>query len=414
MKKIVLLFCPILMFIVLIFAGCVNQNIPYLDDAQNDTIASARAIKNTDNKAYEINYTADYKASEFIDLITKEKITSAYEIRTKMKDLIAPKSKIFPLDRLSNSAPGCSSVICKNADGQPVIGRNYDLDVNSNGLTAVIHTSPNDGYKSVGVSDVGQCGLSYNDLANQNTNKELFLYAPYFTMDGVNETGFACSIMILNEGQNVQDTGKNWLPATMVVRYLLDHADSVENAIELLNSCDYRSDYFIEPWLADLNFHWALTDKSGNKAVVEFINGKMCVNKYPVKVKYNETTDDIQISYPKQETGFLLSTNFYVSEGFKNTVHDAGKWRYQTLDELMSKNPTPTKDELKDVMKSVKFFMNDKDFMWELRQDGKDVNKAENWEWETVWTDILNTDDLTLTFYLKENFDVENVFYIEY
>ncbi len=209
MKKITILSSLLLMFSVIIFAGCVNQNIPYLDEAQNDTIASARAIKNTHNKAYEINYTADYKTSEFMDVITKEKITSAYEIRTKMKDIIAPKSKVFPLDRLSNSAPGCSSVVCKNADGQPVIGRNYDLDVNSNGLTAVIHTSPNDGYKSVGVSDVGQCGLSYIDLENQNTNKELFLYAPYFTMDGVNETGFACSIMILNEGQNVQETGKN-------------------------------------------------------------------------------------------------------------------------------------------------------------------------------------------------------------
>lgn len=209
MKKFLLAFCPVLMFSVLLFAGCVNQNIPYLEDTQNSTINSARAIKNTDNKAYEINYTADYKASELIDLITKEKITSAYEIRTKMKDLLAPKSKVFPLDRLSNSAPGCSSVICKNADGQPVIGRNYDLDVNSNALTAVIHTSPSDGYKSVGVADPGQCGLSYNDLANNNTNKELFLYAPYFTMDGVNETGFACSIMILNEGQTVQDTGKN-------------------------------------------------------------------------------------------------------------------------------------------------------------------------------------------------------------
>lgn len=166
----------------------------------------------------------------------------------------------------------------------------------------------------------------------------------------------------------------------MVVRYLLDHANSVDNAIELLSNCDYRNDYFVEPWLADLNFHWALTDKSGNKAIIEFVNGKMNVNKYPLKVKYSETTDDIQIQYPKQETGYLLSTNFYVTEGFNNTAHDAGKWRYQTLDELMSKNPTPTKDELRDVMRAVKFFMNDRDFMWELKQDGKDVNKAENWE----------------------------------
>ncbi len=104
----------------------------------------------------------------------------------------------------------------------------------------------------------------------------------------------------------------------------------------------------------------------------------MVVNKYPLKVQYNEKEDTMQVQYPKQETGYLLSTNFFVSEGFKNTSHDAGKWRYQTLEEQMSKNPTPTNEELKDIMKSVKFFLNDKDFMWELRQDGKDVNKAEN------------------------------------
>ena len=59
----------------------------------------------------------------------------------------------------------------------------------------------------------------------------------------------------------------------------------------------------------------------------------------------------------------MLSTNFYVTEGFKNTTHDAGKWRYQTLEEQMAKNPTPTNDELRDLMKSAKYFKNDRDFM---------------------------------------------------
>lgn len=414
MKKLLLIFCLILVFGVFVFTSCTSQDIPYLNEAQNDTINSAKEIKNTDKKAYEIDYVADYKTSEFIDKITKNKIDSAYEVRAKMKDIIAPKSKVYPLDRLSNYAPGCSSVICKNDQDQPVIGRNYDLDNKSNGLTVVLHTAPENGYKSVGVADGAQCGLSCTDIANNNTNKELYLYTPFFTMDGVNETGFACSVMVLNEGANVQDTGKNWLPSTLVVRYLLDHANSVENAIELLNYFDYRNDYFIEPWLADLNFHWALADKDGNKAIIEYVNGKMILNKHPLKVQYNEANDTMKVQYPKQETGYLLSTNFYVSEGFKNTAHDAGKWRYQTLEEQLANNPTPSKDELRDMMKSAKYFMNDKDYIWKQKKEGNNVQDPGNWDWETIWTDILNTQDQTITFYLKENYDVENTFTIDY
>ena len=94
MKKILLFLCPVLVFGVLVFSGCSYQNIPYLDNDQNATINSARAIKNTDNKAYEINYTADYKASEFMDTLKKDQVTSAYEARAKMRDLIAPKSSV--------------------------------------------------------------------------------------------------------------------------------------------------------------------------------------------------------------------------------------------------------------------------------------------------------------------------------
>ena len=55
-----------------------------------------------DKKAYEINYTADYKVPEFMDMLTKEKMTSAYEIRTKMKDLIDENTMIRLADNGSN------------------------------------------------------------------------------------------------------------------------------------------------------------------------------------------------------------------------------------------------------------------------------------------------------------------------
>ena len=300
--------------IALISTGC-GRSISYLNDEQNYTLNSARVVEGTDDRVYEIDYTADYKVNEFIDTITKDQVYSTTDCRLIMKKLLAEKSSIIPSGRLSNSAPGCSSVVCKNPEGVPVIGRNYDLDINSNGATIVIHTAPQDGYKSVGVADGAQHGLSYKDLKDNTDNRELLLYAPYFTMDGVNEKGFACSIMLLNEGSTVQYSEKKWLPSTLVVRYLLDHADSVNNAIELLNEKDFRNDYLIDPIMSlasDISFHWALTDASGDKAIIEYVNGQMIVNKYPLKVQYNENDDTMQVEYPGKETGYLISTNFYV------------------------------------------------------------------------------------------------------
>lgn len=390
---------------------------PYLKEEQIDTLSSTRPIRGTDDQAYEINYTADYRMDEFIQTITENFLYHTTDCRMLMKKLLADGSGVDPLGRLTNGTPGCSSVVCKNADGVPVIGRNYDLDIRSNGATVVIHTAPEGGYKSVGVADCAQTGLSVNDLKNGTAKKELLLYAPYYTMDGVNETGFAISIMLLNEGMNVQDTDKTWLPSTLVVRYLLDKADSVEHAIELLSQVDLRNDYFIDPVIsaaAGVSFHWALTDAKGDKAVIEYVDGEMIVNRYPLKVKYNEADDSMEVTYPKEETGYLLSTNFYVSEGFNNTAHDSGKWRYETLEKQMSENPTPTNEQLKEIMKSAKYLMNDKDYMFEMIEQGKDVTNPDNWDWITIWTDILNTSEKSLTMWFRENYEVENTFAIEY
>lgn len=400
------------------FSSCNNNPDPknYLSTEQLKTLDSIRVIKNTEREAYEINYASDYKVNEFIDEITKNKFSKVQDVRSTMKRLLAPASKVSPFDRLTNHTPGCSSLICKMNDSEWVIGRNYDLDINSNGAIFVIHTAPKDGYKSVGVADAAQCGLSYKDMVLNNSKKELALYLPYYTMDGVNEKGFACSIMVLSEGGCVQDSGKKWLPSTLVVRYLLDNADSVENAIKLLENVDFRNDYFVDlPDVSLLSFHWALTDKTGNKAVIEFVDGKMVVNKFPLEVKYNEETDKFDsITYPKTETRFLLSTNFFVSEGFENTKHDSGKWRYQTLCEAASKNPTPAKDQLRDMMKSVKYLKNDKDYIYELKEQKKDPENVKDWDWITIWTDILNTNELSLSLWYREDFTSEKDFFIDF
>ena len=52
--------------------------------------------------------------------------------------------------------------------------------------------------------------------------------------------------------------------------------------------------------------------------------------------------------------------------------------------------------------------------MFELRKQGIDTTNPDNWDWITIWTDILNTSEKSLTLWMKENYEVENTFKLEY
>lgn len=58
--------------------------------------------------------------------------------------------------------------------------------------------------------------------------------------------------------------------------------------------------------------------------------------------------------------------------------------------------------------------MNDKDYILEMKNAGIDTDNPDKWDWITLWTDILNTSEKSLTLWARENYDVENTFGIEY
>ena len=388
----------------------------YLTPSQNYTLNSAKTLKEPD--FFEVNYTADYKLDEFIDEITAKNIEYGEDMRYLLKDLIAPASNIVPDRALLNVAPGCSSVVAQDKDsGAWLLGRNYDFDIGSNGTYVVVHTAPDNGYKSVGVADMSIFGLSKNEL---DTNKELLLYSPYVTMDGVNEKGFAVSLMLLDQDRNVQnEPNKASMPSSLIVRYLLDNADSVDNAISLLNNFNLKPDYYIyDKYLQDvigehITLHWAMVDESGNRAVVEYVNGQMNVLKNPVQVDFNEQNGDKAISYPNEPKPYLIATNFFLSQGVEPDVLASGFWRYSTLKEQLENNPTPNKDELAKMMQSVKFLQNDKDTIVAMQKQGLDPNDASNWGWLTLWTDVLDTKEKSMQLYFKEDYNEEYNFEVE-
>lgn len=385
-----------------------ENNILTLEQIQ--TITSYTNLLN--NELLEVVYTADYKMDEFIETITEQNTIYGEDMREIMHYIIAPNSDIVPTDALTNNLPGCTTVIVQDGDtGNWLMGRNYDLDKSSNGTVTVIHTAPEGKYKSVGVADTGLIGLSKNEL---DSDAELLLYAPYITMDGINEKGFAVSIMLLTKDRSIQnELGKDSLPQSLLVRYLLDNADSVQSAINLLSNMNLKNEYIV-PYkeLQDIiapkiAFHWSIADANGDKAIIEYVNGKMNVITIPPDVQYNEQTNTPIISYPDEPKPYLINTNFYLSQEVPNTANEEGFWRYATVQEELEKNPTPNKEELTDIMEKVKFFLNDMDIKHLISQKGKDPNDPQYWNWMTIWTDILDTQEKNLKLFYREDYTQE-------
>jgi predicted choloylglycine hydrolase len=106
--------------------------------------------------------------------------------------------------------------------------------------------------------------------------------APSLPFDGMNEAGLAVGMMAVPEAGAPRDPRKVTLDSLQVIRLLLDHAASVDEAISLFEA--YNVDWGSGPPL-----HYLVADVAGNSAVIEFVRGEMNVlrNEQPWQVATN-------------------------------------------------------------------------------------------------------------------------------
>ena len=74
----------------------------------------------------------------------------------------------------------------------------------------------------------------------------------------------------------------------------------------------------------------------------------------------------------------------------------------------------PANGQLKALMKSAKYLMNGRDFLFGLKQQGADASAPDDRDRITVWTGLPNTSQSTLTLWVKENCEAGNTFGPEY
>lgn len=212
------------------------------------TMSSVRKVSDYEgSNLYQMDYTADYKLDEILEAGAGD--TAAFSDLSLKVLLPGIPIHMDPVEI------ECSACLTRDADGNYMMGRNFDLDESS---CVMVHTYPENGYESIGFSALSYLGLEKaDDLAGRIAS----ILLPYTTMDGMNEKGFACCMLWLDDKPTVQDTGKTPITTTVAQRLLLDRAANVDEAIELLSAYDMRS-------VSGGDYHFYLTDAAGNSAVV--------------------------------------------------------------------------------------------------------------------------------------------------
>jgi hypothetical protein len=214
---------------------------------------------------------------------------------------------LAPAENACQAAWGCSLFAALGDENNRLYGRNFDWRFSP---ALFLYVDPPDGYASVSMVDITYLGFegeaSKNLLDLPIPERRALLEAPFLTFDGMNEKGVAVGMAAVPPGEMQPDPRKKTVDQVMIMREILDHAATVDEAIELLGS--YNID------MGSVPIHYLIASVSGNSALVEFYRGEM-------KVFRNETS-------------WQQATNFLVSSVGDNV--DGQCWRYDLIGQRLN------------------------------------------------------------------------------
>jgi hypothetical protein len=192
----------------------------------------------------------------------------------------------------------------RTREGRVLVGRNFDWRLHP---ALLLFTRPPKAFASMSMVDISYLGFDRGALSDENMRR--LLQAPFLPFDGLNERGLAVTMMAVPVSEGGRDPAKITIDSLAAIRLMLDYADGVDKAIELLGG--YNVDFAGGPPI-----HYLIADASGDSAVIEFLDDKMRVM--------------------RGDGNFQVSTNFLQ---FPEPPNDGrtGCWRYNRLFEALSR-----------------------------------------------------------------------------
>lgn len=188
--------------------------------------------------------------------------TYLYEIEFASYDYERAREYYSNADILPSA---CSAVRKRN-----LYGRNFDYPF-SNLVEFVVHAEPKGKHKSIGIAS------SIPELTRSVLESGEFIDAfdiiPFATVDGMNDAGVVCNVNVV-PGDYGHATGTNpdadeTIYTPMVVRYILDNADSASDAIAKLRNIN-----IINSGRVPYDVHWMISD-ANETYILEYIDGDL-------------------------------------------------------------------------------------------------------------------------------------------
>ncbi len=257
---------------------------------------------------------------------------------------------------------GCSVCNVRSDRGGYLFGRNFDFQ-RSNML--IVKSEPVTGYASLSTVNPDFIGMrTGQSIFDEKYERLLRLMAVYMPVDGMNEKGLCVSVNKIRDEEITQQThpGRTDQTASTLLRTMLDCAEDVDEAVEILERTNYHS---FEGGV----LHFAVADAKGRSVCVEYIDNLLHIIDSPVV------------------------TNFYLTEGEKHGIGTyQSQLRYRklcdTIREKDLKNEGFSREELKKALSSV----------------AKSNYKVDG-ELYTEWSVIYDRNELSAQYYRREDYE---------
>ena len=138
-------------------------------------------------------------------------------------------------DRVSFDGIMCSLFSTNANPANRILGRNFDNPQNDVLLTRY---NPPVGYASLAFTRMSDLGYAYGTNFDGLTfeQKLPLLRSAYFVPDGINETGLAAGLAAVDPMMYTIDPAKDTIFITRLIREILDHAETLEEAENIANS----------------------------------------------------------------------------------------------------------------------------------------------------------------------------------
>ena len=346
-------FCAMLSMLVL--AACSDDEEPSPTPTTNDAvfikdkdkldmIYSLVDLEGDKGRIYEMNYTVDYKLDEALNAGIVGTTSLTRFVVTHLFDSI-PSAKSVSL----SYDAGCSAFACPDpSSGNFLMGRNFDFnhrdpDTKERVMIPLIavHTAPAGGKKSVSFVDGQFVKYESGFYTKKGNDLSMLMALPYLLLDGINEDGFAVSVLKLDGLPTAQsDSPNKKIFTTVAMRMLLDRASTVKEAKEMLK------DYSMYMDTDSASYHFFMADAKGDFAIVEYTNPDTQLN--PNRLEELSGADTLRCV-----TNFYVSPTMYATpHGMRHSLH--GKERYDSLRAgLLRHNYKMTPEEALGLLKVV-------------------------------------------------------------